>query len=419
MKATVRLQQLVYTSLPTSGFRLVTSDDVPRAVQKSFIEGVVRRHWDPYAPTTPGSRAVYVHQADLENTLFGWLYEDGLDEFGRGHVPYFVCYYLTGPLGPVQLENIFTCLQHGPVDLAARSQFPDCLEMLAAPDLWSYSPARRGVRVPLEVRQQCQVGLETGTRLHLFVPEQALHPAPATEPPAPQDGSIRATGFFSGRKKRIVALVVAACLIPSTAAVMLAMRLGESQRKLSLARLQLETRPPASPPTARKLLQPSQANQGQKPATLLPITPAPVPVARRSSQPLAVVRTVEPLARPQPRPAKPLSPAKQPVAQQNVALVDTTRRTRPSQNALLPPLPNEIAASRPDLYTSPTSQGNAPGLQAPPPDWDEPAWMGASPPPPQWNQQSASWRRRVESERLVRQSRSYGKLKGKSARDKD
>ncbi len=164
------LGQLVYTSFPEVGFKVLASAQVPGSIQQAFIQQVVYQHWDSYSPPKPGYRAVYLHQVAPEHNLFGWLYNDGLDDTGRSHVPYFVCYYLAERLHTVQLEKIFACLRRGPVALSDRQRPPATLETLIAPDLWSYQPARTGVAIPLGIREHSHTALEQGNLLDLFVP---------------------------------------------------------------------------------------------------------------------------------------------------------------------------------------------------------------------------------------------------------
>ena len=164
------LGQLVYTSFPGVGFRVFASTQVPSEIQQAFIHKVVYQHWDSHNPPTSGYRSAYLHQVTLEHTLFGWLYNDGSDDLGRSHVPYFVCYYYSGLVDAVQLENILTCLHSGPVALIDREILPVSLETRVAPDLWSYQPARKGVAIPSGVRERSQVALKQGRLLDVFVP---------------------------------------------------------------------------------------------------------------------------------------------------------------------------------------------------------------------------------------------------------
>lgn len=165
----VLLGQLVYTSFPEIGLKTLASTQVPMEIQLAFIQQVVYKHWNSYNPPKFGYRAAYLHQVTLERTLFGWLYNDEVDDLGRSDVPHFLCYYLAEPLDAVQLENIFICLRKGPVVLIDR-QSPATLETIVAPDLWSYQPARRGVGIPSSVRERSHVALKQRKLLDLFVP---------------------------------------------------------------------------------------------------------------------------------------------------------------------------------------------------------------------------------------------------------
>lgn len=166
----LRLGQLVYTSFAGMGFRTFTSAQVSTEIQQAFIQRVVSRHWDTYNPPRSGYRAVYLHQVSLEQTLFGWLYNDGSDEMGRSHIPYCICYYLAEPLLDFQLENIFTCLRTGPVTIIERHSLPASLETKVLSDLGSYKPARPGVAVPSKVRARSHISLQQGELLDLLIP---------------------------------------------------------------------------------------------------------------------------------------------------------------------------------------------------------------------------------------------------------
>ena len=165
------LGQLVYTSFPRVGYRVLASAKVPMEIQQAFIQQIVYQYWDAYNPPKSGYRGAYLHQVTPEHTLFGWLYNDGLDDLGRSHLPYFICYYLPELLHAVQLENIFTCLQRGPVALIDRQSLPDTLETIVIPDLSSYQPARIGVAIPSDVRNCSHIiALQHNRLLDIFVP---------------------------------------------------------------------------------------------------------------------------------------------------------------------------------------------------------------------------------------------------------
>lgn len=166
----VLLGQLVYTSFPEVGLRAIASPQVPTQIQQAFIQQVVYKYWNSYKPPRSGYRAAYLHQVTPDDTLFGWLYNDEADDLGRSNVPYFVCYYLAELLDAVQLENIFTCLQKGPVALIDRESLPVDLAAVVAPDLWSYQPARIGVAIASGVRERSQVALKQKRLLKLLTP---------------------------------------------------------------------------------------------------------------------------------------------------------------------------------------------------------------------------------------------------------
>ncbi len=164
------LGQLVYSSFPRVGFMCLASAEIPTKIRQAFMEQVVYQYWDSYNPPNAGYRAAYLHQLTPQDSLFGWLYNDEMDDLGRSHVPYFVCHYLEGSLQTVQLENILTCLHTGPVALIDRQTPPTSLETLVIPDLCSYQPARIGVAIPSGVREQSHIALEQRKLLSLYVP---------------------------------------------------------------------------------------------------------------------------------------------------------------------------------------------------------------------------------------------------------
>lgn len=162
------LDQLVYTSFAGKGFSTLASAQVSVEIQQAFMQRVAQ-YWDSYNPPASGYRAVYLYQLSPEQTLFGWLYNDGFDDVGRSDVPLFVCYYLTEPLFDFQLDNIFTCLEKGPVALIDRHNPLAWLETKVIPNLWSYQPVRQGVAIGLAVRQRSYSALQQGELLDMFV----------------------------------------------------------------------------------------------------------------------------------------------------------------------------------------------------------------------------------------------------------
>ena len=166
----LHLGQLIYTSFADVGFRTLASAEVPSEIQQVFRRQVVYPCWDAYNPPDSGYRAAYLYQLSLDQTLFGWLYNDGIDDLGRSHVPYFVCYYLAGPLQPSQLDSIFVCLQTGPAAVISRQILPDSLESVVFPDVWSDQSTYLGVTFAARVREQSTLAVKRGKLLNLFAP---------------------------------------------------------------------------------------------------------------------------------------------------------------------------------------------------------------------------------------------------------
>ena len=105
--------------------------------------------------------------------MFGWLYNDGVDDFGRSHLPYFVCYYFTGLLQSVHLEAIFTCLSTGPTTLVDRHCLPTYLESIVIPDHKNYKPARLGVVIASQLQERSHLALQQEKLFKLFIPEDS------------------------------------------------------------------------------------------------------------------------------------------------------------------------------------------------------------------------------------------------------
>jgi len=88
--------------------------DLGSLLVRKFLRRSSKPSWNAWLPSAgipeppkSGYRAVYLHQVTPDHSLFGWLYNDGADDLGHRDVPYFICYYLAGPLHAVKLENIF------------------------------------------------------------------------------------------------------------------------------------------------------------------------------------------------------------------------------------------------------------------------------------------------------------------------
>lgn len=162
--------QLVYSSFCGAGFKSFHSARVPEAVREFFIREIVYPHWDAYNPPGVGYQAAFIYQVTPDDCLFGWMYDDGLDELGRGHVPYFHSYHLSGELRSTDLDRMFIYVQRGPLTQVDRQSCPVTLETLISPDLWNYRPARRGVVIPFEIQEHCHRALKEQQLLALFIP---------------------------------------------------------------------------------------------------------------------------------------------------------------------------------------------------------------------------------------------------------
>jgi WD40 repeat protein len=134
------LGQLIYTSFARVGFQTLTSAEVPLEVRQIFIEQIVYQYWDSYNPPLTDYRAVYLHQISSDRILFGWLYNDGADDLGRSHVPYFICYYFGGAF---DLQTILTYLSKGPIQMFDRQTLPRSIDRILLDD--DYSAVRSGV----------------------------------------------------------------------------------------------------------------------------------------------------------------------------------------------------------------------------------------------------------------------------------
>lgn len=166
------LGQLIYTSFSKVGFQALTSAAIPAEIRQAFINDIVYQYWDSYNPPSSDYCAVYLHRVSANHTLFGWIYNDGVDDLGRSHVPYFVCYYFAGLLQPVHLNVIFTCLSTGPTALSDRRCLPDRLESIVISEHHRYQPARPGVALALPLQEQSRMALQQEKLFKLFVPQE-------------------------------------------------------------------------------------------------------------------------------------------------------------------------------------------------------------------------------------------------------
>ncbi|MGF1604057.1 MAG: hypothetical protein ACFCU8_18985 [Thermosynechococcaceae cyanobacterium] len=122
------VSQIVYSSFPKVGYQVFASPDVSAQLKSTFVEQIVYVHWDVYEPPPEGYRAGFVHQISLAQTFFGWIFNDGTDDYGRLHTPYCLGYYLKQTLEPDLVDLMLQCLQAGPCDLISRQTVPSQIE---------------------------------------------------------------------------------------------------------------------------------------------------------------------------------------------------------------------------------------------------------------------------------------------------
>jgi predicted regulator of Ras-like GTPase activity (Roadblock/LC7/MglB family) len=161
--------QLIYTTLPNSGFQLLVSQRIPIHIQDSFVQNIVYQHWNVYNPPSHDYQAVYLHQVSATHLLFGWLYNEGRDELGRSHIPYFLAYYWTGNLDDARLERFLRHLEKGPVYFIERERLESNLQNVIVPDVDEYNSPRSGLVISSEIRAKSQKDLQKKKILKLLV----------------------------------------------------------------------------------------------------------------------------------------------------------------------------------------------------------------------------------------------------------
>jgi WD40 repeat protein len=174
------VEQLVYTSFPDLGNRVLTSKNLPQAIQQSFMQAVVHPYWQrqslmepALAGQSPGGRiirAAYLHQLLPEQTLFGWLYSDPSVQDSEDCTTHFVCYYLTQKLDGLLLDGIFNCLETGPEIQLEGLEGSEGLESVTLPTSGEYTATRLGVSIPSSVRARSRLLLYKEKLLQFSVP---------------------------------------------------------------------------------------------------------------------------------------------------------------------------------------------------------------------------------------------------------
>ncbi|BAU64032.1 WD repeat-containing protein [Stanieria sp. NIES-3757] len=167
------VDQLVYTSFPETGFKLLTSGQISSQLQQFFLEMIVHQYWNAYKPPPLGYQAAFLRQVDTDNSVFGWLYNDVNDDFERVNIPYFLCYYCDRSLNAQHLNTIFNCLQRGPISkLDCHDLLLHSLNPVYLSDFEDYQSAQIGITIPSVIRQQSLVFLQQNQLLNLLIPGQ-------------------------------------------------------------------------------------------------------------------------------------------------------------------------------------------------------------------------------------------------------
>lgn len=164
------VEQFVFTSFDDIGFASVYSECFPVELQHVIQSDLIARYWDTYQPPPDGFVGVYLYQVNERQTLFGWLYDEADDAFGRSHVPYFLIYFCDRRLDRRLLDDMMLLLERGPLEKIQRAAKPPELKQLVIDSVFNYTSQGLGVSVPRSIRLECYSHLKTASRLHFFTP---------------------------------------------------------------------------------------------------------------------------------------------------------------------------------------------------------------------------------------------------------
>jgi predicted regulator of Ras-like GTPase activity (Roadblock/LC7/MglB family) len=146
------VEQIIYSSFSQLGFKYIASANVPLGIQQVFYQQIVSQLWDTYNPPDTNFKGVYIYQIDSRSTLFGWLINDGKDEFGRADIPYFHCYYLQELLDSKQLVKILACLEAGPLKRISRSEAKISIDTVILADNYQANAFELGIKLSKDIR---------------------------------------------------------------------------------------------------------------------------------------------------------------------------------------------------------------------------------------------------------------------------
>jgi hypothetical protein len=185
------VDQIVYSSFPQIGYQVFASPEISTQIKTTFVEQVVYAHWDVYEPPPAGYRAGFIHQISLAQTFFGWLFNDGADDYGRLHTPYCLGYYLKRTLGSESVDLILQCLQAGPLDLISRQIIPTQIKRLTITQ--ANQRTAEGVVITATQQQQIQQQVKQQQLLqHLFIHPDSPSPVVETEAQAAGTQALKA-----------------------------------------------------------------------------------------------------------------------------------------------------------------------------------------------------------------------------------
>ncbi|MFN7566544.1 MAG: roadblock/LC7 domain-containing protein [Microcystis sp.] len=176
------VEQLIYSSFSQLGFKYIASANVPLGIQQVFYQHIVSQLWDTYNPPHRNFKGVYIYQIDSYNTLFGWLINDGDDEFSRGDIPYFHCYYLQELLDSKKLVKILACLEAGPLKRISRDEAKISLDPVILDDNYQANAFELGIKLSKDIRLFSHRQLREEKPLQWFISLEET-----TERPHPTD----------------------------------------------------------------------------------------------------------------------------------------------------------------------------------------------------------------------------------------
>ncbi|MDJ0658507.1 MAG: 4-vinyl reductase [Crocosphaera sp.] len=166
------VEQIFYTSFSNIGFTPLSSPLISEEIKQFFLKNIVEQYWNSYNPPDADYQGVYFLQKSLEETFFGWLYNDDSDDFGRANIPYFICYFIPGKLSFSQLNMICNCLKIGPIEVISRNQPSQNIESIIIPHNYDYQSARLGINIPQKIQKQLEKNLKRRKLIEQFITKE-------------------------------------------------------------------------------------------------------------------------------------------------------------------------------------------------------------------------------------------------------